>query len=384
MPAPMLPGQSASKKSSGKLDPQLPPQLQQDKSKDMDALVAELNKTPFFMTKYDDQDGDNEALEALKALAYEGEPDEVATNFRNQGNEHYREKSYHNAIEFYTKGIDVKCGIKDIDSKLYLNRAQCNLVLKNYRKCINDCQKALQLDPALVKAYFRMAKAFLKIQKYQEAHDAVEFGLKLSPEDKEMKLILKQADDKINEAREREEKNEKEYKTFLEAMKVRGMSLVFTKDSGDNYKKFRLEDKFDIESQFIFDGIIEFPSLEYNCYIDKVGELSSIVEMLSIPYMSAPENFANHPELSIKNVQVYMETISGGLIKAGKKKTINELITLQTPQIPIIDWIVRLYVVSKDGADEFIKRWNKKERLDNRRSSNEINLRTGELVDRDN
>ena len=40
------------------------------------------------MTKLDETDGDggeNVNLEALKSLAYEGDPDEIASNFKNQG-----------------------------------------------------------------------------------------------------------------------------------------------------------------------------------------------------------------------------------------------------------------------------------------------------------
>lgn len=47
------------------------------------------------MTKLDETDGaggENVELEALKALAYEGEPHEIAENFKKQGNELYKAK----------------------------------------------------------------------------------------------------------------------------------------------------------------------------------------------------------------------------------------------------------------------------------------------------
>ena len=64
----------------GPNDPQLPPQLAEFKDKTTDEVLAIANRMPFFMTKLDDTDGEggeNVQLEALKALAYEGEPHKV-------------------------------------------------------------------------------------------------------------------------------------------------------------------------------------------------------------------------------------------------------------------------------------------------------------------
>lgn len=78
------------------------------KSKGVDDLLKEMNRLPLFMTSLDDTDGEggeNLALEALKALAYEGTRAEVAENFRQQGNECARAKQWADAKEFYDKAI---------------------------------------------------------------------------------------------------------------------------------------------------------------------------------------------------------------------------------------------------------------------------------------
>ena len=72
---------------------------------------------------------DNPELEALKALAYEGTPQEIALNFKNLGNEAFREKKYRDALEFYARGFGAKSGERDIEVSLHLNRAAVNLVL---------------------------------------------------------------------------------------------------------------------------------------------------------------------------------------------------------------------------------------------------------------
>lgn len=65
------------------------------------------------MTHLDATDGaggSNVALDALRALAYEGPRSEVAANFREQGNECARAKRWGDAREFYTRALEVVRG----------------------------------------------------------------------------------------------------------------------------------------------------------------------------------------------------------------------------------------------------------------------------------
>ncbi len=78
------------------------------KSKGMDELLKEMNRMPLFMTTLDETDGEggeNIALEAIKAIAYEGTRAEVAENFREQGNECARAKQWNDAKQFYDKAL---------------------------------------------------------------------------------------------------------------------------------------------------------------------------------------------------------------------------------------------------------------------------------------
>jgi len=52
-------------------------------------------------------------------------------NFKNQGNEAYKSgrKHYADALEFYSKGIDQKCGNIELETQLYSNRAAVHLSL---------------------------------------------------------------------------------------------------------------------------------------------------------------------------------------------------------------------------------------------------------------
>jgi hypothetical protein len=91
-----------------------PPEMTGEKNyDDADALYKELNRSPFFMTQLPEDDGeDNVLVEALKSMAYEGTRDQIAENFKNQGNEAVGEKRWFDAREFYSKGIAALRGPK--------------------------------------------------------------------------------------------------------------------------------------------------------------------------------------------------------------------------------------------------------------------------------
>lgn len=82
------------------------------------------------------------------------EEDKVkAEEFKTQGNDHFKKKEYPQAVELYTKAISY--GPKEAS---YLgNRAACYLAMEKYQLCINDCNKALDLDENFTKALRRKA-----------------------------------------------------------------------------------------------------------------------------------------------------------------------------------------------------------------------------------
>ena len=53
----------------------------------------------------------------------------IAEVYKNQGNEEYVKKDFMNAIDFYTEGIKVNCKDKELNAKLYSNRAIAHFYL---------------------------------------------------------------------------------------------------------------------------------------------------------------------------------------------------------------------------------------------------------------
>ena len=160
------------------------------RNKTSDQILSDLNKVPLFMTELEENNTD---LEALKALAYEGTPLEVATSFKERGNESFSERGLKDAKEFYTKAINVllievrrrqtstengeegevdkekvKKEVAVLEACL-VNRAACHLSLKNYRSCTLDCATALRINPENIKAYYRSSRALLSLNKIPSA-----------------------------------------------------------------------------------------------------------------------------------------------------------------------------------------------------------------------
>jgi len=100
--------QQSEQNGAQKASVEMPPAMAEVKKLSVDELVSEMNRMPLFMTSLDETDGEggeNIALEALKAMAYEGTRAEIAENFRQQGNECARAKQWKDAKEFYDKAI---------------------------------------------------------------------------------------------------------------------------------------------------------------------------------------------------------------------------------------------------------------------------------------
>ncbi|KAK6466022.1 hypothetical protein DFJ63DRAFT_317174 [Scheffersomyces coipomensis] len=362
-------------------EPALPPQLSDFAEKTTEDVMKELNRLPFFMTELDETDGEggeNTTLEALKSLAYDGEPHEIAGNFKNQGNDAYKTKQYKVAIEFYTKGIEVDCDDKVINAALYSNRAACNLELKNYRQCIEDCKKVLAIDEKNVKACFRTGKAFFAVNRSEEASQILQYGLSFDPENKDFKGLLetvikkqKQIEEaKLKKERELEEKKMKQ--SILEnSIKLRHFTIIKSSRPAEMLEdaKLRLEDPLDHESQLIFPAMLIYPSIDEFDYIAEISELSTPIEILEMILDRPREWFEDpkHKDFTVKKLECYMETQTGGLIKVGKKMAINNVLMNDKPVAPLFDNGLRLFVVPKSESAEWLSKWSKEAALAKRK-----------------
>lgn len=99
--------------------------------------------------------------ERAKAALYNPELAEVS---RNEGNVHYKEGRYVEAVTSYTEAIrrDEK------DPRAYSNRAACYLKLAAIPEGLKDCDRAIQLNSKFIRAYIRKAALLFAKRDYSE------------------------------------------------------------------------------------------------------------------------------------------------------------------------------------------------------------------------
>ncbi|KAF2083415.1 TPR-like protein, partial [Saccharata proteae CBS 121410] len=371
---------------------EVPPAMASMKETTVDELFAELNRTPLFMTTIDESDGSggqNTELEALKALAWEGTKSEVAANFREQGNECAKAKQWPDAREFYTKALTALRGParpkpegeeeeevemdlgenqvvdleeeekkeKAIEEASLVNRALCNLEMKNYRSCNADCAAVLTLNPKNIKAYYRSALACLSLDKIPEARDSCTRGLALDPNNAPLKALSTKIDMRAKllaeterKRKEREERKRKEEATLEFALKARNVVVRKTDEPPQTEDAVvGLADPLDPASTLSFPVILLYPLHAQSDFIKAFAETETLGQHLEYIF---PLPWDEEEEYRAGDVECYLETAKGGLVKVGKKVLLGKL--LEGGKVEVVDGLVRVSVVPSKRREEWI------------------------------
>lgn len=115
--------------------------------------------------------------ERAKAALYDPALAEAA---RNEGNVHFKEGRYVEAVTAYTEAIrrDEK------DPRAYSNRAACYLKLAAVPEGLKDCEKAIQLDPKFIRAFIRKAALLYAKRDFSECLEVCDQAAALDTENK--------------------------------------------------------------------------------------------------------------------------------------------------------------------------------------------------------
>lgn len=358
--------------------PALPPVMAAMHGKSTTEILTDLNKIPLFMTELEE----NDELEAFKALAYEGTPAEIALNFKEQGNECFKEGKWADAKEFYTKGIQVLQieqrkraseakndhvkspeeheELQILETSL-VNRAACHLSLQNYRSCTLDCAAVIRLNPQNVKAYYRSAKALLALSKISEADDVCARGLALDPSNSALKAVAEQiiaknaaVQAKKQKELEREQQKRKEEMLLQAALKARGIRVRKTKQPPEmeDARVQLVPDPSDPTSELVFPTVLLYPLHLQSDFIKDFGETETLGSRLA-HILAEPAPWDRGREYTYTGVECYMETLTGGLIKVGKNITL--LKVLGGGNVEVVDDVVKIFVVPKAKGEAWIK-----------------------------
>uniref|UniRef100_A0ACD6A695 Uncharacterized protein n=1 Tax=Avena sativa TaxID=4498 RepID=A0ACD6A695_AVESA len=92
-------------------------------------------------------------------------------------------KDYAAASKFYSEAIK----LDPADAVLYSNRSLCHLKCDEAHDALLDANACIGLKPDWHKGYYRKGAALMSLLEFKEASDAFLAGVKLKPENKEMK-----------------------------------------------------------------------------------------------------------------------------------------------------------------------------------------------------
>ncbi|KAG2381645.1 hypothetical protein C9374_006029 [Naegleria lovaniensis] len=156
-------------------------------------------------------DMNNPITEALAHMKYEGTPDEIATNFKNQGNSLLKEtktpeKYYKDVIQYYSEGLEQPITDMRLKVDLLNNRSHVLSLMGNYGRAIEDAKAALKIDKKNTKSMFRIAKAAMALKKHKTVIKYAEKALKIEKTHPLFEDMIKKAEEELKKEQEKKAK----------------------------------------------------------------------------------------------------------------------------------------------------------------------------------
>ena len=319
-------------------------------------------------------EGENVQIEALKALQYEGTPLEVASNFKEQGNEMVKLGRWKDAKEYYSRGIAaLDASSTTIPSTeegrtllelSYCNRGLANLQLQNYRSTISDCAATLRLNPKNVKAHYRSAIALLSLDRVEQAIDTCMHGLSIDKSNKSLMHVMEEATRRKSTLSATEKRrsiehqaHERERLVLRDALRQRGIRLSTTEKPPDlEDAHLKLEpDPLSPISTLKIPVLFLYPMHAQSDFIKAFDETHSFKSHLE--YILPPP-WDDSGEYQLNTIDIYTETASGGLSKVGKDLSLLEI--LQKGHAPVVNEIVTVYIIPRSKASLWIEEMKKR------------------------
>jgi len=297
--------------------------------------LAAFDSVPLFMKSLPEDSLEDPTVAALQSLAHEGTPDEIAQNFKEQGNDYFIGKRYREALDFYTQGIDAKPTDPVLIEALLCNRAACNLELMNNGSVLKDCSKAIMTNPRSSKAHYRSALALMALERFDEAIDCCDRCLQFDEKNKDVRALRQKAENQktAKEKRERERqeriREEQEHKRRLEAaFKERNLIVISpTNGSSENPYAPSFDPEDPTNGTLIVPVFFLYPQYATSDVISHFVEdtqFSAHLVAMFPPEAPEPEWDKNH-EYAADKLVVYAITRRKRLLKIGKKMTLRDV-----------------------------------------------------------
>merc|ERR1712002_44018 len=112
---------------------------------------------------------------------------------KEEGNTAFKAGHLTEAIRLYSEALEIDPCNRSTNAKLFFNRATVAAKLGKIKDSIEDCSKAIDLDPNYTKAILRRAKSYLETEQYEEAVRDYERVSKSDKHNGEYRQLLQQA-----------------------------------------------------------------------------------------------------------------------------------------------------------------------------------------------
>ena len=129
----------------------------------------------------------------------------TAKEWKEKGNHLVQERKYQEALDCYTKAIELDKN----DPILYSNRSAMYYNLNDFENALLDAEEAIYLKPDYAKAYLRKGNALENQYKYQEALDTYKIGLQKDKNNTQLLEAYQKLEDSLKNLNG--DKNDNEY-----------------------------------------------------------------------------------------------------------------------------------------------------------------------------
>lgn len=110
----------------------------------------------------------------------------TADDYKKKGNDAFAAKAYKDAIEHFSKAIELDGN----NHVLFSNRSAAHASLQEWQQAFDDGQKCVSLNAGWAKGYIRLGAALHGLRKYDEAITAYNKGLEVEPTNETLKSSL--------------------------------------------------------------------------------------------------------------------------------------------------------------------------------------------------
>lgn len=126
---------------------------------------------------------------------------EAARIFKNEGDDYLKAKNWNDAINSYEKGLlqlfytfsddpDQDKKVDTVKASINMNMAMCKMNLNKFQEAIGYCTEALRIDKCNLKAFYRIAYCYFKMEKFDDSRKYINDALALQPDNPDFKALL--------------------------------------------------------------------------------------------------------------------------------------------------------------------------------------------------